>query len=71
MSMPSPYAYRDFERAKESLRTAICDLSESYALLSGDTGTGKSALLRQLRQELDRGRMRVVYFSESRRLGLA
>lgn len=69
MSNPAPYAYRDFERAKESLRAAICDAGESYALLTGDTGTGKSALLRQLRQELDRGRMRVLYFSESRRLG--
>lgn len=69
MSNQGPYAYRDFERAKESLRAAICDVGESYALLTGDTGTGKSALLRQLRGELDRGRMRIVYFSESLRLG--
>lgn len=68
--MPSlPFAFRDFERAKESLRAAVCDQDESYALLTGDTGTGKTALLRQLRQELDRARLRVLYFSQARRLG--
>lgn len=69
--VPAPFAFRDFTRAKETLRAAICDRHENYVLLTGDTGTGKTALLRQLRQELDRARFRILYFSQSRRLGAA
>ena len=68
---PAPFAFRDFERAKEALRAGVCDQHESYVLLTGDTGTGKTALLRQLRSELDRARFRTLYFSQSRRLGAA
>jgi MSHA biogenesis protein MshM len=66
-----PFAFRDFERAKDVLRAAVCDHHESYVLLTGDTGTGKTALLRQLRGEIDRARFRILYFSQSRRLGAA
>lgn len=69
MTHSLPFAYHDFERAKQTLRATVCDQDESYALLTGDTGTGKTALLRQLRQELDRARLRVLYFSQARRLG--
>ena len=71
MMQLAPFAYRDFERAKDALRAAVCDQNESYVLLTGDTGTGKTALLRQLRQELDRARFRTLDFSQSRRLGAA
>ena len=40
-------------------------------MLSGETGSGKTALLRELRGELDRARHRVLYFSEARKLGAA
>jgi len=67
----APFAFKDFERAKMNLQAAVCDEHESYAVLTGDTGTGKTALLRQLRCELDRARFRILYFSQARRLGAA
>lgn len=65
----SPYHFRDFVRAKDTLHQAIVELEEPYVLLTGDTGTGKTALLRDLRSELDRARYRVLYFPEARKLG--
>jgi type II secretory pathway predicted ATPase ExeA len=64
---PSPFPFADFERAKSVLKTALSELRETYALLTGETGTGKTALLRQLRSEVDRTSCRVLYFSEARR----
>jgi len=64
-----PFPFKDFQRAKDHLRLALCDHEETYLLLTGDTGCGKTALLRELRSELDRTRYRVLYFSEARRLG--
>ncbi len=64
---PSPFPFRDFERAKKNLKTALGERRETYALLTGETGTGKTALLRQLRSELDRTSCRVLYFTEARR----
>ncbi len=63
----SPFPFRDFERARENLKTALGEQRETYVLLTGDTGTGKTALLRQLRSELDRTSCRVLYFTEARR----
>ena len=71
MIQHTSFSFRDFERAKETLRAAVCEEHQSYALLTGDTGTGKTALLRGLRAELDRTRFRVLYFSQARRLGPA
>jgi type II secretory pathway predicted ATPase ExeA len=64
----SPFPYRDFTRAKTNLQTAIVDMGEPWSLLVGDTGTGKTALLRELKQSLDRSRFRVLYFSDAKRL---
>ena len=63
------YPFEDFLRAKAVLRTALIEHPEPFALLTGDTGSGKTALLRELRTELDRARHRVLYFSEARKLG--
>lgn len=63
-----PFTFEDFERAKRNLHEALSQ-DEPYALLTGETGSGKTALLRQLRQEIDRTRYRVVYFAEAQRLG--
>ncbi len=65
----TPYPFDDFLRAKGALRTALIEHPEPFALLTGDTGSGKTALLRELRTELDRARHRVLYFSEARKLG--
>jgi len=67
----TPFPFEDFVRAKHVLRSALCEHPEPFALLTGDTGSGKTALLRELRSELDRARHRVLYFSEARKLGAA
>jgi type II secretory pathway predicted ATPase ExeA len=67
----SAFPFRDFVRAKDNLARALVELDESFALLTGDTGTGKTALLRELRTQLDRARHRVLYFSEAKKLGAA
>lgn len=65
----TPFPYRDFSRVKDVVRQALCELDETYVLVTGETGTGKTALLRELRSSLDRARHRVQYFSGARRLG--
>jgi type II secretory pathway predicted ATPase ExeA len=67
----SPYPFRDFVRAKDNLAQALVEHDETYALLTGDTGTGKTALLRELRSQIDRTRHRVIYFAEAKKLGAA
>jgi len=66
---PTPYPFEDFLRAKHALRHALIEHPEPFALLTGETGSGKTALLRELRSELDRARHRVLYFSQARKLG--
>lgn len=67
----SPYPFADFVRAKDNLAQALVEFDETYAMLTGETGTGKTALLRELRSQLDRTRHRVLYFAEARKLGAA
>ena len=66
---PIPYPFEDFLRAKQRLQRALLEHHEPFVLLTGETGTGKTALLRELRAELDRTRYRVVYFAQARKLG--
>ncbi len=63
-----PFPYRDFQRAKATLHAAIADHGEPWSLLVGDTGTGKTALLRDLKQSLERPRFRILYFADAKRL---
>ena len=65
----TPFPYRDFSRVRDVVHDALCELEETYILVTGETGTGKTALLRELRGKLDRARHRVLYFSGARRLG--
>lgn len=67
----SPFPFRDFIRAKDNLVHALVESGETYAMLTGETGTGKTALLRELRGHLDRTRHRVIYFSAAKKLGAA
>lgn len=67
----SPYPFSDFVRAKHNLAHALIELGETYAMLTGETGTGKTALLGELRSQLDRTKHRLLYFSEARKLGAA
>ncbi len=68
---PTPYPFDDFLRAKQRLLRALLEHQEPFVLLTGDTGTGKTALLRELRADIDRARYRVLYFAEARKLGAA
>lgn len=64
-----PFPYRDFNRVRHVVLAALQQGDEPYVLVTGDTGTGKTALLRDLKAELDRARFRIFYFQESQRLG--
>ena len=66
---PTPYPFDDFLRAKHRLLRALFEHHEPFALLTGDTGTGKTALLRELRTTIERPRYRLVYFAQARKLG--
>jgi MSHA biogenesis protein MshM len=68
---PTPYPFHDFVRAKAELRRALLEHHEPFVLLTGDTGTGKTALLRQLRADLDRAHYRLVYFAQASKLSAA
>jgi MSHA biogenesis protein MshM len=66
---PIPYPFEDFLRAKQRLQRALLEHHEPFALLTGETGTGKTALLRELRSAIDRTRYRLLYFAQARKLG--
>ena len=63
-----PFPFADFERARASVESALTKDDDLYMMLVGDTGVGKTALLRQLHRTLDRCRFRVIYFAHARRL---
>jgi len=56
----TPFMYRDFKEAMGNLKTALVR-GESYSLLLGESGTGKTTLLRHLHSKLDRRRFHVIY----------
>lgn len=64
-----PFPYRDFARVRQVVLAALQQTDEPYVLVTGETGTGKTALLRDLKAELDRARYRILYFQEAQRLG--
>jgi len=64
-----PFPYRDFVRVRQIVLGALQQGDESYVLVTGETGAGKTALMRDLRAELDRARFRILYFPQAQRLG--
>jgi len=64
-----PFPFADYVRAQTHLEEALEQGDDTYLLLTGDTGTGKTALLRGLTRKLDRYRYRPIYFSHARQLG--
>lgn len=66
---PSRYfAFTDFARVFDNLEAAFRNEQDTYVLLTGVTGVGKTMLCRQLHNSLDRCRYRILYFSHARHL---
>lgn len=61
---PAPFRYQDFKRAQEALSRAL--RHKGYALLLGESGTGKTTLLRDLSANLDRSRYTLLYLCHGR-----
>ena len=66
--MSKPFFFSDFAHSLENLSNALHDEQERYLLLTGETGSGKTMLCRQLRANIDRCRYRLLYFSHARHL---
>ena len=60
-----PFLYRDFDKALKNLKKAFTQGS-IYALLCGESGTGKTTLMRTLAGRLDRRRFNVLYLCHGR-----
>lgn len=60
-----PFPYDDYDAAKATLLAALGG-APFYALVLGDSGTGKTCLAREMRAALDRPRHHLVYVASSR-----
>jgi type II secretory pathway predicted ATPase ExeA len=61
----TPFLYKDFQLAAAALRGALT-AHHSYMLLLGDSGCGKTTLLRHLQQHLDKHSYSVLYLCHGR-----
>ena len=62
---PAPFPYADYVRARQTLLKSLKSGPHFYALLSGLSGMGKTSLLRDIQDELERHRYQIVYISSS------
>lgn len=60
----SPFPYADYVKAGKSLLRAL-QTPGFYAMVTGESGMGKTCLLRETGEALDRHRHRVLYLSSS------
>jgi type II secretory pathway predicted ATPase ExeA len=61
----APFAYRDYVNAKTRMLTALSH-DRFYGLVLGASGTGKTSLVRELTQTLDRRQHQILYLSSPR-----
>lgn len=59
-----PFDYVDYSEAKTSIRRAM-EGPPFYGLVLGNSGMGKTSLVRELSEDLDRHKHRVIYLSSS------
>lgn len=59
-----PFPYADYVQAKNNLQTALRGPC-FYATLTGNSGMGKTCLMRDTSAQLDRSRHQIVYLSSS------
>ncbi len=65
LGVADAYLYRDFSEALKRLKAALTR-APGYTLLLGESGTGKTTLLRTLETALDRRRFQVLYLCHGR-----
>lgn len=61
----TPHSFADFRAAEAALRHAIT-ARDRYVLLTGESGSGKTTVLRAVRDSLDRCQIRPLYFNLAR-----
>jgi general secretion pathway protein A len=62
---PAPFPYRDYVSAKSLLESSLRS-GIFYGLVLGASGTGKTSLIRELSQSLDRHQHQLLYLSTPR-----
>jgi len=60
-----PFPYIDFKSAMKTLTTTLAQKT-GYTLLLGESGTGKTTLLRTLSKQLDRSQFQLIYLCHGR-----
>jgi type II secretory pathway predicted ATPase ExeA len=66
MTNPKPlFPFADYQAAKDALHRAI-ETRQPWILFTGESGCGKTSLIREMRGELDRCRIRIFYFNLAR-----
>lgn len=64
MPLGIPFRYSDYKKAQDALCRSL--KTSGYALLLGESGTGKTTLLRDLETNLDKSRYSVLYLCHGR-----